>query len=83
MKKAYILKLDTRIIFLSSKLRACYDCLMYHLPEYERKKMIGYPQMSRIMKKYDHYQIETNISGTFHMFRYPLYTIFSAEMFKK
>lgn len=82
MKKVYCLYIESRIVFVSTNLKACHQCLLHHLTEFDKDNLIGYSQITRMMKKYGHYRIDTRFGGSYFIWQYPVYIRFSTELFK-
>lgn len=63
MKKVYILTRGTKIEFVSSNMKSCYDSLKDSLRPYELKDLLSYAQLTRRFKKSSKY-LFSNIHGT-------------------
>lgn len=63
MKKVYILTRGTKIEFVSSNLKSCYDSLKDSLRPFEVSELISYSQLTRRFKKHGKFHFSTT-SGT-------------------
>lgn len=83
MKKIFCLYVGNQIVFVSTNLKACHKCMLHHITKFDMEHMIGYSQITRMIKKYGFYKIDTQFGGTYVLYQYPVYIRFSTELFGK
>lgn len=81
LRKIFILQVNDVIIFTSSNLLACHNCIKNTTPVGYRVNLLSYVQINRILKKQNAVEFTLKYKGTIRISVFKIFPVFNPSKY--